>query len=93
MSERALLMTAANRNLRPTVEQLIARAKEIAPTLVARQAQTEARGYYAEDTHEAFKAAGFYRTLVPPEFRAGLPGFGVAAFSWSLSLHKRLPAL
>ena len=47
---------------------MVARAKEIAPTLVARQAETEARGYYAEDTHEAFKAAGFYRTLVPPEF-------------------------
>lgn len=68
MSERAASMSSADRNLRPGAEQLIAHAKEIAPTLVALQAQTEARGYYGEDTHEAFRAAGFYRTLVPPEF-------------------------
>lgn len=71
-------MTAFNRNLQAAADQqvtwdeLVARAEAIAPTLVARQAETEARGYYAEDTHEAFKAAGFYRTLLPPEFG----GFG-----------------
>lgn len=61
-------MTNFERNFESAKDQLIARAEEIAPTLLARQAETEARGYYAEDTHEAFKAAGFYRTLLPPEF-------------------------
>jgi|688.fasta_scaffold201989_2 3-hydroxy-9,10-secoandrosta-1,3,5(10)-triene-9,17-dione monooxygenase len=61
-----ILQAAVDRSAE--IKQLLTRAEEIAPTLVARQAETEARGYYAEDTHEAFKAAGFYRALVPPEF-------------------------
>lgn len=62
------IMTEPGINLKPEIDQLVARAEAIAPTLVARQMETEARGYYAEDTHEAFKAAGFYGILVPPEF-------------------------
>lgn len=61
-------MSSIDAASRPALDQLIARAKEIAPTLVARQAESEARGCFAEDTHDAFKAAGFYRMLVPPEF-------------------------
>jgi len=57
---------------------LIARAKEIAPTLVARQAETEQRNYYAEDTHRAFADAGFYRILVPKKY-GGL-GMGIDTF-------------
>jgi 3-hydroxy-9,10-secoandrosta-1,3,5(10)-triene-9,17-dione monooxygenase len=51
-----------------TPADVIARAEAIAPTLVARQAETEQRTFYAEDTHEAFKDAGFYRILVPRRY-------------------------
>lgn len=48
-----------------TVAELVRRAEEIAPRLIARCQETEARGYYSEETHEEFKKAGFYRMLVP----------------------------
>lgn len=51
-----------------TGEELIARAREIAPTLVERQAETERRTFYAQDTHERFKEAGFFRMLVPKRY-------------------------
>jgi 3-hydroxy-9,10-secoandrosta-1,3,5(10)-triene-9,17-dione monooxygenase len=51
-----------------TPEELIARAAAIGPTLVERQAETEARTCYAPDTHEQFRAAGFYRMLVPRRY-------------------------
>ncbi|WP_410655414.1 acyl-CoA dehydrogenase family protein [Amycolatopsis sp. lyj-112] len=47
---------------------LIERAKAIASTLVARQAETEKRTYYAEDTHRAFQEAGLYRITVPKRY-------------------------
>lgn len=47
---------------------LICAAREIAATLVSRQEETEQRTFYAEDTHEAFQRAGFYRMLVPRKF-------------------------
>ncbi|MER5348636.1 hypothetical protein ABT030_52300, partial [Streptomyces mirabilis] len=43
----------------PTDEELLQRAREIGPTLVKRQAETETLGRYAEDTHRAFSEAGF----------------------------------
>ncbi|QFU93313.1 acyl-CoA dehydrogenase family protein [Amycolatopsis sp. YIM 10] len=61
-----------------TPDQVVARAEAIAPTLVERQAETEKRGYYAEDTHEAFRAAGFYRILVPRRY--GGYEFGLDTF-------------
>ena len=51
-----------------TSDALIARAEAIAPTLVARQAETEERTCYAPDTHEQFREAGFYRMLVPRRY-------------------------
>lgn len=51
-----------------TPADVIARAKAISATLVARQAETEQRTFYAEDTHEAFTKAGFYRLLVPRRY-------------------------
>jgi 3-hydroxy-9,10-secoandrosta-1,3,5(10)-triene-9,17-dione monooxygenase len=51
-----------------TPAQIIARAKAIAPTLVERQAETERRTFYAQETHEEFVKAGFYRILVPRRF-------------------------
>jgi 3-hydroxy-9,10-secoandrosta-1,3,5(10)-triene-9,17-dione monooxygenase len=49
-------------------EQVVANAKAISPTLVARQAETEQRTYYAADTHEAFRDAGFYGMLLPKRY-------------------------
>lgn len=63
-------------NLTPA--QIIARAEAIAPSLVGRQAETEERTYYAEDTHEAFRRAGFYRILVPRRY--GGYEFGAETF-------------
>ncbi|MET9413592.1 acyl-CoA dehydrogenase family protein [Streptomyces klenkii] len=47
---------------------LIERAKAMVPDLVARQHETEQRTYYAEDTHRAFRDAGFYRITVPKRY-------------------------
>lgn len=51
-----------------TAAQVVANAQEISPTLVARQAETEQRGGYAPDTHEAFRKAGFYGMLLPKRY-------------------------
>ena len=48
--------------------KIVQRAHDMIPELVARQAETEERGYYAPDTHAAFKEAGFYNILVPKKF-------------------------
>jgi 3-hydroxy-9,10-secoandrosta-1,3,5(10)-triene-9,17-dione monooxygenase len=61
-----------------TAAEVVARAEEIAPTLVARQAETEERTYYAPDTHELFREAGFYRILVPRRY--GGYEFGIDTF-------------
>lgn len=52
----------------PTPEELIATAEAIAGTLVDRQAETETRTYYAEDIHDKFREAGFYRIMTPRSF-------------------------
>lgn len=51
-----------------TPEQLIARAEEMLPYLVANQADVEELNHPAPETHELFKKAGFYRTLVPKKY-------------------------
>lgn len=51
-----------------TPAMLIERAKAMVPGLVARQQETEQRTYYAEDTHQAFRDAGFYRVTVPKRY-------------------------
>src|ERR1700710_52907 len=51
-----------------TPEEVLARAKRIAATLVDRQEETEQRGYYAQDTHQEFLDAGLYRLLVPKRY-------------------------
>jgi 3-hydroxy-9,10-secoandrosta-1,3,5(10)-triene-9,17-dione monooxygenase len=57
---------------------MVARAEAIAATLVARQAETEERTFYAVDTHEEFQRAGFYRILVPRRY--GGYEFGIDTF-------------
>jgi 3-hydroxy-9,10-secoandrosta-1,3,5(10)-triene-9,17-dione monooxygenase len=61
-----------------TPDEIVRRAVAIAPTLVERQAETEKRTFYAEDTHEAFLKAGFYRILVPRRY--GGYEFGLDTF-------------
>jgi 3-hydroxy-9,10-secoandrosta-1,3,5(10)-triene-9,17-dione monooxygenase len=52
----------------PSKDEILESARAIGRTLVARQAETEERGYYAEDIHQAFSEAGFYKMLVPRRF-------------------------
>lgn len=47
---------------------LLARAELLRPLLREGQAATEARTFFAAETHEAFKDAGFYRILAPRRF-------------------------
>ncbi|WP_069170226.1 acyl-CoA dehydrogenase family protein [Streptomyces griseus] len=54
---------------------LIERAKAMVPALVARQQETEQRTFYAEDTHRAFRDAGFYRITVPKRYGGHEFGF------------------
>src|SRR4051794_19898306 len=61
-----------------TADEVVARAEAIAATLVGRQAETEERTFYAEDTHEEFARAGFYRILVPRRY--GGYEFGIDTF-------------
>lgn len=74
-----------------TPEEVVARAEAIAPTLIPRQAETEKRTYYAPDTHEAFRDAGFYRLLVPKRY--GGYEFGIDTFfKVSLALIRGCPS-
>ena len=66
-------MTSTERTISPpepglTAEQIIARAEALQPKLVGRQAETEERTYYSEETHHEFVNAGFYRMLVPRRY-------------------------
>ncbi|XVQ84297.1 acyl-CoA dehydrogenase family protein [Microbispora siamensis] len=63
-------------DLRPA--DVVERAESIAGELTERQAETEERTYYAEDIHERFLKAGFYRILVPRRY--GGYEFGVETF-------------
>src|SRR3954453_19152791 len=47
---------------------MIARAIAMRDILRDDQQASEQRGYYSEELHEAFKAAGFYRMLQPRMF-------------------------
>ncbi|MFH8716865.1 acyl-CoA dehydrogenase family protein [Streptomyces zaomyceticus] len=61
-----------------TPEEVVRRAERLAAGLVARQAETEQRTYYAADTHEEFARAGLYRILVPRRY--GGYEFGAETF-------------
>lgn len=50
-------------NLRP--DDLVKRAADLREHLLAEQEATEERGAYSPETHEMFRQAGFYRTLLP----------------------------
>lgn len=61
-----------------TPETIVARARSVAPTLVALQAENEERTFYSQETHELFQRAGFYRILTPRRY--GGFEFGVDTF-------------
>ncbi len=52
----------------PSDAELVERARTMGVALVRRQAETEERTCYSEETHRAFQEAGFYRMLVPRRF-------------------------
>ncbi len=61
-----------------TPQEVLARARTIAATLVDRQEETEQRGFYALDTHDELLRAGLYRILVPRRY--GGYEFGLGTF-------------
>ncbi|GHJ44210.1 hypothetical protein Cs7R123_15520 [Catellatospora sp. TT07R-123] len=61
-----------------TPADLIARAEALSALLVERQAETEQRSFYSEQTHKEFAQAGFYRIMVPRRY--GGYEFGLDTF-------------
>jgi 3-hydroxy-9,10-secoandrosta-1,3,5(10)-triene-9,17-dione monooxygenase len=61
-----------------TPADVIVKAQAMASALIARQAETEKRTYYADDTHAEFASNGFYRLLVPRRY--GGYEFGIDTF-------------
>src|ERR1039457_3014712 len=59
-------LTCPEPDLEP--DELVRRAREMIPTLRARQAQTEAAGRLLDSTNDDFLKAGFYRVLQPHSF-------------------------
>jgi len=51
-----------------TPEEIIRRAKAVAPLLRPLQAETEKHTRYSLETHELFRRAGFYRILTPKRY-------------------------
>ncbi len=51
-----------------TSAAIVAAADALRPALYAEQAATEARTYYSQEMHEAFREAGFYRLLMPRRY-------------------------
>ena len=90
-------MTDADHAL-PTPAEMVARAEAFRARLLAEQAATEARGYYSQELHEAFRDAGFYRLLMPRRYgglELDLPTFyrvitsiarGCPSTGWMLAL-------
>ena len=51
-----------------TPQMLIARAQALVPLLREQQEQSDQRGYYSDEIHQAFQKAGLYRILQPRMF-------------------------
>jgi 3-hydroxy-9,10-secoandrosta-1,3,5(10)-triene-9,17-dione monooxygenase len=58
----------ADRPQTTTPAAIVAAADALRPQLYAEQAATEARSYYSQEMHEAFREAGFYRLLMPRRY-------------------------
>lgn len=74
-----------------TPADVIARAEEIASTLVERQQETEDRTFYASDVHEALTKAGLYRILVPHRY-GGYEFTAETFFRVSMALTRSCPS-
>lgn len=74
-----------------TPADVIARAREIASTLVERQQETEDRTFYASDVHEALTEAGLYRILVPRRY-GGYEFSADTFFRVSMALTRACPS-
>ena len=82
----------------PTPAELIERAIELRPLLIADQAAVEERNNYSPELHERFQEAGFYRMFVPRRYgglEADVPTFmrvvveiarGCPSTAWCLAL-------
>jgi 3-hydroxy-9,10-secoandrosta-1,3,5(10)-triene-9,17-dione monooxygenase len=68
MAQRAVVDTMRQPEPGLAPEVLIARAERLRGTLRNEQAGAEERGAYSPEMHEAFKKAGFYRTLQPRRY-------------------------
>jgi 3-hydroxy-9,10-secoandrosta-1,3,5(10)-triene-9,17-dione monooxygenase len=88
-----------------TAAVMLRRAEELRPVLRERQAETEAAGRLLDQTHEAFVASGFYRSVQPRRFggyELGLRDFirimsevsrGCPSSGWVLALTAGHPHL
>ena len=75
----------------PTSAEVVAAARAMVPELVRRQEETEQRTFYAQDTHDAFTEAGFYRILVPRRY--GGHELGISTFvQVALALTRGCPS-
>ncbi len=68
MSDTQILVTIPVPEPDLTPEALVSRARGLREHLRAEQTATEKRGAYSPETHELFRKAGFYRTLLPRRF-------------------------
>jgi 3-hydroxy-9,10-secoandrosta-1,3,5(10)-triene-9,17-dione monooxygenase len=68
MTTAASTAQSADAQPEPTPAQLIQAVIDLRPELVAAQAETEERTYYAESMHEAIRSAGLYRVVQPRRF-------------------------
>lgn len=83
---------------REQLEAVLAAARELRPRLREEQAETEERGVYTQEMHQAFVDAGFFRVLLPKSlggYELGVEAFyqmitevarGCASSAWCLCL-------
>ncbi len=74
-----------------TAQQLVDRADAMRPQLLEEQAATEERTFYSEETHEAFRDAGFYRLHVPRRY-GGLEQSITAFYKVIMSISRGCPS-
>lgn len=91
-------VTTEDSRVRTELERILAAARDLRPTLRAKQAQTEEDGQYSQEVHEYFLEHGFYTALLPRRFgglELGVPAFfamiaevgrGCPSTAWCLSL-------
>jgi 3-hydroxy-9,10-secoandrosta-1,3,5(10)-triene-9,17-dione monooxygenase len=74
-----------------TPNAMVERAIAMRPRLLELQEEAEERGYYAEEIHEDFQRAGFYRTLQPRRYGGYEFDFGTM-FRIAIELGRACPS-